>query len=137
MDDCIFCDPSRVEGGIFYESDNLYVVLSTLPFTRGHSLVIPRRHFELYHEVDSDLMKKVVEEMPRIIKGVIQITDVQSYNIINNSGIDGNQTVNHMHIHIIPRYSREELRRAMISNGSYQYMNGDRERLLEQLKNVF
>lgn len=133
MENCVFCDPSKVEGGIFYENESLYVVLSTHPFTRGHSIVIPKEHCEFYHEMSSDLLKKINDCLPKIIEGILQVTNTQDYNFINNNGLRANQTIPHVHIHIIPRTSEDEIAKVIVG-GRYQYVDGDREKLLGELE---
>lgn len=111
--DCPFCnlDPSRV-----YAANGLAVaVLDEYPVSPGHTLIIPKRHFESLFEATEversalfDLMDEVRRRLlntpqpPFDTRGSERVPD--GFNIGINDGATAGQTVFHLHIHLIPRY---------------------------------
>lgn len=97
---CIFCQDLE----IFYEDDNWKVTFDKFPVSKGHCLIIPKRHCETYF----DLNDIELEDLSFVIKTIKIYLDAKyhpdGYNIGCNCGEIAGQTVNHCHIHIIPRY---------------------------------
>src|SRR5690348_7384879 len=101
--DCIFC--KIVEGKIpsrkITETEKSLVFLDAFPLTKGHTLVIPKKHYvkieEMSKEDNSDLF-----EVVRIIAGKIERLAPSSLVAIHN-GKESGQEVPHVHVHIIPR----------------------------------
>lgn len=133
MDNCIFCSPEKVSGGTFYEDDDLYAVLSTEPFSYGHSIVIPKKHFKFFHEIDSGVMSRINNALPKIIQVILEATECKGYNVVINNGFEANQTISHVHIHVIPRYNISELE---IRKSPFDYLSGAREKLLGKLEEL-
>ena len=99
---CIFCNVNTKD--IFYENKLAYISDDTYPVSKGHCLVIPKRHIKNYFELTDyeiiacnqliQLFKKKIEAKDRSVKG---------FNIGTNSGKVAGQSVMHCHIHLIPR----------------------------------
>ena len=106
---CIFCE--IVKGNIpcykVYEDEACIAFLDISQATIGHTLVVPKKHasniFEL-EESDAAHIFKVVKTLSSKICKNLGVKDV---NILNNNGALAGQTVDHFHIHIIPRYERD------------------------------
>ena len=102
MKECIFCnlDESRVE-----IENNLALSFKDLyPVTKGHSLVIPKRHAQSFFDLEED-EKKAILELLELQKEKLTSQDklITGFNIGINDGIDSGQTVMHCHVHLIPR----------------------------------
>ena len=102
MKECIFCnlDESRVE-----IENNLALSFKDLyPVTKGHSLVIPKRHAQSFFDLEKD-EKKAILELLELQKEKLTSQDklITGFNIGINDGIDSGQTVMHCHVHLIPR----------------------------------
>ncbi len=102
MKECIFCnlDESRVE-----IENNLALSFKDLyPVTKGHSLVIPKRHVQSFFDLEKD-EKKAISELLELQKEKLISQDklITGFNIGINDGIDSGQTVMHCHVHLIPR----------------------------------
>lgn len=101
--DCIFC--KIVEGKIpsrkIMESEKSLAFLDAFPLTKGHVLVIPKKHYikiqEMSKEENADLFETV-----RILTGKIDNLSPASLIAIHN-GKESGQEVPHVHVHIIPR----------------------------------
>ena len=107
---CVFC--KIVNGEIpsykIYETDNVMAFLDISQNTKGHTLVIPKKHIESIFDLDDqtgrDLFEAVIKTT-NILKNKLGFKDV---NLLNNNGSLAGQVVNHYHIHIIPRYGNDE-----------------------------
>ncbi len=101
--DCIFC--KIVEGNIpsrkITETERSLAFLDTFPLTKGHTLVIPKKHYvkiqEMSKEDNSDLF-----EIVRILTEKMERLAPSSLIAIHN-GKESGQEVPHVHVHIIPR----------------------------------
>lgn len=102
MDECIFCNYNKSE--IIAENRFAYAVLDKYPVNEGHTLIISKRHFQSFFEATEDEIKSLYSLMHE----VKEMLDVQyepaGYNIGINVGYYAGQTVNHLQIHMIPRY---------------------------------
>ena len=107
---CVFC--KIINGEIpsykIYETDNVMAFLDISQNTKGHTLVIPKKHIESIFDLDEqtgrDLFEAVIKTT-NILKNKLGFKDV---NLLNNNGSLAGQVVNHYHIHIIPRYGNDE-----------------------------
>lgn len=88
----------------FVETGRFYAKPDSFPVSRGHTLIIPKRHVITFFELD-DAEKR---EFFRVLADVRQRLDLMfspdGYNIGVNIGSAAGQTVEHVHIHVIPRY---------------------------------
>jgi diadenosine tetraphosphate (Ap4A) HIT family hydrolase len=120
--DCIFC---LIDRAILAETKLSMAFFDAFPVSKGHTLVIPRRHlptiWELSDEEYADVFKLV-----RAVKDLIQDQfEPQGINVGANCGQAAGQTVFHAHIHIIPRYAgdvpnpRGGIRNIISGKGSY------------------
>jgi len=104
-DDCIFC--KMVAGEIpvtrIYEDDVVLSFLDIGPLSDGHTLVIPRQHFERLHDCPSEVISQVSSRLGKIAKAVVDAMDSDGYNVLCNNGRAAGQLVEHVHFHIIPR----------------------------------
>lgn len=107
---CIFC--KIINGEIpsykVYEDDNFLAFLDISQTTIGHTLVVPKKHYENIFQLPEDCdIFKVVIKIANALKKALNISDI---NILNNNGIFAGQTVNHYHIHLIPRYENDNFK---------------------------
>jgi len=106
-DDCIFC--KMIAGQIpvtkIYEDEVVLAFLDIGPISDGHTLVIPRQHFERLHDCPGQLLGQVASRLGKIAKAVAFGMNSDGYNILCNNGRAAGQLVEHLHFHIIPRNS--------------------------------
>ncbi len=101
-DDCIFCGigAGRIPASIVYEDDFVVAFDDIEPQAPVHTLVIPREHYDnLQDQVPDEVLAAVFRAVRHVaeIKGVAE----SGYRVIVNSGPDSNQTVNHLHVHLM------------------------------------
>ncbi|KAI8575137.1 hypothetical protein K450DRAFT_263110 [Umbelopsis ramanniana AG] len=108
-DNCIFCKIARKEAPSVpvYEDDHVVAFMDIAPVTRGHTLVIPKKHYATLDTMSAEDMARIGSVLPRIAKAVILGCDTKDFNIMQNNGKRAGQVVFHVHYHIIPRYPTE------------------------------
>ena len=104
-DDCIFC--KMVAGQIpvakVYEDEIVLAFLDIGPISDGHTLVIPKRHFEKLHDCPAELLGQVASRLGRIAGAVAAAMNADGYNLLCNNGRAAGQLIEHLHFHIVPR----------------------------------
>ncbi len=105
--DCVFC--KIVEGGIpadkVLETPNLLAFLDIKPINLGHTLLIPKTHYENLFDLPDELLKETVIEMKKLARIVKDTTGAHGINIGMNNLPAAGQLVLHAHFHIIPRFA--------------------------------
>jgi histidine triad (HIT) family protein len=110
--DCIFCKivAGELPATIVAEDERTVSFMDINPATRGHALVVPRRHFEDLLSVDSLDLGAVVTAARDLAVRVKQSLHADGVNLINSCGAAAWQTVFHFHVHVIPRYLGDPLK---------------------------
>ena len=111
MNDCIFCKILKNEIPSFtvYEDDDFKAILDIAPATKGHILIIPKEHSESIFDLSDEKAMKIFLVAKKITTALKNVLNVSNFNLIQNNGRIAGQTVNHFHLHIIPRYSLDEI----------------------------
>ena len=107
---CIFCEivQGKKDGHFIYEDENYVAFLDIYPIDTGHSLVMPREHFEKITDMTAEKVGELFSKIPKIAKAVIEATKADAFSVAQNNGRAAKQIVPHVHIHIIPRYESRE-----------------------------
>lgn len=105
MSDCIFC---KIAGGeipsaTIYEDEDFRVILDLGPATKGHALIIPKKHYGNLCELPDELAGKAMVLAKKVITRMTDILECDGYNVVQNNGKAAGQTVFHFHMHLIPR----------------------------------
>jgi histidine triad (HIT) family protein len=110
--DCIFCKilagelPARI-----VDEDELTVAFMDIsPATRGHALVVPRRHARDLLSVETEDLAAVATAAARLAGRMTDRLGAAGVNLLNSCGSAAWQTVFHFHVHVIPRYDGDPLR---------------------------
>lgn len=99
---CPFCPPKERE---IIASHALAVAVSdSFPLTKGHSLVVPRRHVASFFELTSHERLAMLALLDEAKAAIDRQHGPDGYNIGINDGATAGQTVMHVHVHLIPRY---------------------------------
>lgn len=109
---CIFCQIAAGElpAQIVDEDELTISFMDVHPGTRGHALVIPRRHARDLWEVEPENMAAVMRAAQRLALRMRERLDAEGVNLINSCGSAAWQTVFHFHVHVIPRYADDPLK---------------------------
>ena len=110
-DDCIFCKLANgdIPTAKVYEDADVTVILDAGPATKGHALVLPKDHSAKLAEVPEALAGKLAATAARIGEAQKKALGALGYNIVVNTDEVAGQTVFHCHVHVIPRYDKDEL----------------------------
>lgn len=110
-DDCIFCAIAAGEGPaeIVQEDEHTVAFMDISPWTRGHALVIPRRHSKNLYEVDDEDLGHVMVAAKRLAGRMHDRLQCDGINLLNSTDRAAWQTVFHFHVHVIPRYEDDPL----------------------------
>ncbi len=104
-DDCIFCKIAngQIPSATIYETTEFRAFLDVSPANRGHALIIPKQHFDNVFMLDDETAGKIFSVVPAIARAIQEETGCEGMNILQNNGAVAGQTVNHFHIHFVPR----------------------------------
>lgn len=100
MSDCPFCSIDKED--IVFEEDYVLAIYDKYPVSNGHMLIIPKFHDEQYFE--TCLKSRLWAMVDRCKLYLDKKYNPDGYNVGINIGEAAGQTVEHMHIHLIPRY---------------------------------
>jgi histidine triad (HIT) family protein len=111
-EDCIFCKIAAGEAPatIVHEDERTLAFMDINPATRGHMLVIPRRHARDLLEIDVDDLKATVAVGQQLAKRAVERLESDGVNLLNSCGRAAWQVIFHFHLHVIPRYEGDPLR---------------------------
>jgi histidine triad (HIT) family protein len=110
--DCIFCKiiAGDLPGQKVDEDERTVAFMDINPATRGHALVVPRRHSRDLLEVPAEDLAATALAAQRLARRAHERLDADGVNLLNACGQTAWQTVFHFHIHVIPRYRDDPLR---------------------------
>ena len=107
QEQCIFCKiiAGEIPSHTLYEDENYKIILDVGPATKGHALIMPKSHYADFYELPEEadgikLAKKMMIHMTDKLK-------CDGFNLVQNNGEAAGQTVNHFHMHLIPRYKND------------------------------
>ncbi len=132
MHDCIFCQivAGQLPAARVLETPRVLAFLDIAPVNYGHTLVIPKDHYQNFLDLPDDLwqeMSRVSRQVARALQAGLQ---AEGFNIGMNNFEAAGQEVFHAHIHVIPRYFSDGLR--LFPQESYR--PGDIEKTAAQLR---
>lgn len=106
MADCIFCqmaDGSRNTHTV-YQNQHVLAFLDIHPASRGHTLVIPKVHADRLDLLDERFVGPLFAGVRTVMQLVEKALRPAGFNVGWNQGWAAGQRVNHLHVHVIPRY---------------------------------
>ena len=110
MENCIFCKIANKEipGKIVYEDDLCLAFLDLSQTTNGHTLVVPKTHYQNILDVDKEVLSHLIKVTKKLTNQIITNLDAKGANVRTNANEVAGETVMHFHIHIIPRYNETD-----------------------------
>ena len=107
MSDCIFCKIANGEipSATVYEDNDFRAIMDIAPASRGHIIILPKQHAANVFELSEELASKIYVVAQKIAKVVKEEVECDGINILQNNGEVAGQTVFHLHMHVIPRFT--------------------------------
>ena len=131
MENCVFC--KIIQGQILahkiYETEGVFVFLDINPYTRGHTLVIPKKHYQDIFDIPDSELQKLIVEVQKTAKLLKEKLNAEAINIFQRNGLLAGQEVDHIHFHVVPRYPDDRVK--MLPRG--QYKGNDFEEVVKLL----
>jgi histidine triad (HIT) family protein len=117
--DCLFCGiiAGDVPGQIVDSDEHTVAFMDVNPATRGHALVVPRRHSTDLMDISDEDLERTMLAARRLARRIDEVLAPDGFNIINSCRPAAWQTIFHFHIHVIPRYVDDPLKLPWIPRG--------------------
>ena len=111
MEDCIFCKiiKGEIPTNKIYEDDMTLAFLDISKDTYGHTLVVPKVHATNVLDCPDDVLGAVIKTVKKVSNHYVQNCGFKGVNILNASGEEAQQSVFHLHFHILPRMDKDEM----------------------------
>ncbi|MFW6282683.1 MAG: HIT family protein [Minisyncoccales bacterium] len=109
-EDCIFCKivDKEIPSKIIYEDERVMGFLDIFPISEGHTVVIPKKHYESIESIESEALMDVIKIVKKLSSLILNKLNPEGLNIIQNNYEAAGQVVKHFHIHLIPRNKNDE-----------------------------
>ncbi len=133
MKDCIFCKivKGEIPADIIYEDDKTLAFLDISPTNKGHTLVIPKEHYETIMDIPEDLLANVIKTTKKLSIALSKMSD--GISIAQNNKKLAGQIVPHLHFHVMPRYKND---RHKFDWATTKYKEGESKELIKKIKNL-
>ena len=103
MKKCNFCNTKGLENRTLFKNGLLLVILSNTPIVRGHLLILPKRHVRFFGELTGKEQKAIFSTIAKMRVFLKKVCGSTGFNFAWNEGADAGQSINHLHIHMLPR----------------------------------
>jgi histidine triad (HIT) family protein len=132
MGECIFCNlvAGKIPSVKVMETSRVLAFLDLAPVNYGHTLVIPKEHYESLLDLPDDLWTEMGRVSRQVARALKQALYARGFNVGMNNFEAAGQVVFHAHLHVIPRYLNDGLH--LFPQGVYH--PGDMEKVGQQLR---
>ena len=128
MDECIFC--KIVKGEIpcskVFENEKFFAFLDIGPVNKGHTLVIPKKHYKNLFDMPKEELEGYMEAIQKVSKAITKGVNADGISINMSNESAAGQVVMHAHLHIIPRFKDDGLK--LWPQGKYKEGEADKTR---------
>ncbi|RJQ15703.1 HIT family protein [Candidatus Woesearchaeota archaeon] len=109
---CIFCKiiKKEIPCNLLYEDESCFVFLDIKPITKGHTLVVPKKHSENLLDIEEKDVLHCMNLIKKLGPKIMKAMKADGFNVGQNNFSAAGQTVMHTHFHIIPRYKNDGLK---------------------------
>lgn len=106
---CIFCKivEKEIPATVIYEDDEVLAFMDIGPIVKGHALVIPKEHFDPVSGTPDEIVAKLHVTAKKIATAQMNAFGAEGVNIMQNNGRAAGQEVDHIHVHVIPRFEND------------------------------
>ena len=128
---CIFCDiiRNKIPSKKVYEDEDMLAILDISQTTKGHTLVMPKNHYDNINDIDDALLAKIIIKVNELSKKIVKNVNAKGFNLLVNTNEVAGQSVKHAHFHIIPRYNENDTITIKFAENEY-----DLNKILNEIK---
>ncbi|MHA1337233.1 MAG: HIT family protein [Promethearchaeota archaeon] len=132
---CIFCKiiDKEIPAKIVFENDKIVAFLDIFPISKGHTIVVPKKHFQNLEEIPENDLCELIKIVKRLAIEIRRKLNIEGYNLLQNNFKAAGQVINHIHFHIIPRNKNDEKFKLKIPRN--QATEEELNSIMQQLKN--
>jgi len=132
MNDCLFCKiiKGEVSSAKVYEDENSFAFLDIMPNNPGHTLIVPKKHFNDIFDTPNEELCKITETVKKVSEAINAAIEPDGINIAMNNKAAAGQVIFHAHIHIIPRYKDDGYK----PWPGKKYKDGEEKEVAEKIK---
>lgn len=132
--DCIFCKiaAGEIPHNQVYSDKDIVAFLDIQPASKkgGHTLVIPKKHYETIADIPENLLAKIMSVVKKI--SVVLMKEADGVNVVQNNKKAAGQFVPHVHFHVIPRHEGDSIR--IEKWESFKYAEGEAEKIADKIR---
>ena len=109
--DCIFCKIVLGQNPCFrlLEDEDTLAIMDIFPASEGHCLVLTKEHYPTLFDITDEAFAAVSRSVSRVARAVNQALSPAGLNLVQAHGAGAHQTVNHFHVHVLPRKLGDQL----------------------------
>lgn len=110
METCIFCKiiAGEIPSTKVYEDDEVVAFLDITQTTKGHTLLVPKKHYRNLLAMTGEEVGALFSKVPQVANQLVDNLGAKGLNILQNNEEVAGQTVFHTHLHLIPRYAEND-----------------------------
>ena len=108
-ENCIFCKIIRkgAPASIIYEDEQVIAFMSNRPVNEGHTLIVPKKHYENIYEIPEEDIAYLFKVVKRVAHAVRDAMAAEGVRVVQNNGWAAGQVIFHLHVHVIPMKPHE------------------------------
>jgi histidine triad (HIT) family protein len=133
MPDCLFC--KIVAGAVpcakVYEDEFHLAFLDIYPANKGHTLIIPKKHYAHFSEIHHKEIGEYIEVVQKVAQAVKKSMKSDGINVFLNEGEAAGQVIFHAHFHVIPRYNGDGI---VFKVGRNEYTEVEKEEYRKKIQ---
>jgi histidine triad (HIT) family protein len=131
---CIFCKiaEKELEAEVLFENEEVISFLDINPVNFGHTLVIPRNHYDNFLEVPARELDGLIKTVQSVSSAIKSSLNPDGINLVANNGRAAGQSIFHFHFHIIPRFYDDDFKFRL---NLKKYENGLMNEFAEKIRN--
>lgn len=122
--DCIFCKiiNGDIPSKVLYEDEWVKVIMDVNPTVDGHALIIPKKHYTDYLELDNDIITHIGNVAKKMGPSIMEKLEAKALSLLINYGDD--QQVKHFHMHLLPNFGTVDSKATKTSEEIFNILKG-------------
>ena len=121
----------EVPSEVLFENNHVVTILDINPIHFGHALVIPRKHFRDFLDLEPECYPHVLDAARIVSSALVEGLGLEGFNLFSNNGRIAGQSVFHFHLHVTPRYENDDIRFVLKLK---KYQNGEMKQFADRIR---